>query len=85
MVVAPFALTNEFTVAELEVTKVAAWVWAVGALAKVVKVRSLPFTVPPLFDATIRKWYVVLGESPEIEVPKLPEPVPMLPEVVELP
>jgi hypothetical protein len=32
----------------------------------VVKVLSLPYLVPALFVATIRKWYVMLGVKPEM-------------------
>jgi len=32
----------------------------------VVKVLSLPYAVPALFVATIRKWYVVLAVNPEM-------------------
>jgi hypothetical protein len=39
--------------------------WAGGPVVlSVVKVLSLPYLVPPLFVATIRKWYVVLAVKP---------------------
>ena len=40
VVVAPFALTNEFTVAELVVMDVAAWVWTIGAATAVAPARQ---------------------------------------------
>jgi hypothetical protein len=58
VVLNPFGLTVLFKVAPLLVTRVAACVVAVGALAlvEVVNVKSLPSPVPPLLVATIRKW-----------------------------
>jgi len=34
--------------------------------ARVLKVLSLPYPVPALFVATIRKWYAVLALNPEM-------------------
>jgi hypothetical protein len=45
----PFGLTEPFIVAELVVTRFAAVVVTEGKLAPVVKLRIVPFCVPPLF------------------------------------
>jgi hypothetical protein len=54
------------SVAEKLAIKVAGLVVATGGpvALSVVKVLSLPYLVPALFMATIRKWYVVLAAKP---------------------
>ena len=56
------------SVAEKLAIKVAGLVVATGGpvALSVVKVLSMPYLVPPLFMATIRKWYVVLAVNPEM-------------------
>jgi hypothetical protein len=55
-----------FSVAEKLAIKVAALVVTTGppVALSVVNVLSLPYLVPPLLVATIRKWYVVLAAKP---------------------
>jgi hypothetical protein len=55
-VLAPLAVTVPVNVAFVVVTPVAAVVTTVGARAGVVKVRSPPFTVPPIFAPLTLKW-----------------------------
>jgi hypothetical protein len=54
------------SVAEKLAIKVAGLVVTTGGplALRVVKVLSLPYLVPALFVATIRKWYVVLAAKP---------------------
>jgi hypothetical protein len=53
-------------VAEKPAMKVAGLVVTTGGPIglRVVNVVSLPYVVPQLFIATVRKWYVVLGFNP---------------------
>jgi hypothetical protein len=55
-------------VAEKLAIKVAGFVTATGGpvALNVVKVLSLPYLVPALLAATIRKWYVVFAVNPEM-------------------
>ena len=51
---APFGFTLPLSVAELDVTELAALVATVGRFALVVKLRIPSFCVPPLFCAPMR-------------------------------
>jgi len=56
------------SIAEELVTLVAGFVTTTGrpVALSVVKVLSLPYLVPALLVATVRKWYVVLAVNPEM-------------------
>jgi Ethanolamine utilization protein EutJ (predicted chaperonin) len=65
-VVNPCGLSEPLSVAEKLAIKIAELVNTSGGPVglSVVKVVSLPYVVPQLFIATVRKWYVVLGFNP---------------------
>src|ERR1051326_3788427 len=68
VVLNPCGSTVPLSVAEKLATTVAALVMTIGGpvAVNVVKVRSLPYLVPALLVATMRKWYVVFALRPEM-------------------